>query len=1404
MAGSIIRKHLNKDYEIIGVYTSATAYIAAINKTADFAANPTDYEGLIYYDKTLNQLRTYDGSSWSPAGMSGTSSGSLNAAATIGQKITIDGSTVSATIEIQTDDDGLSTGPTLLLDNDDVTNNPVQLQITNAGSGISIDIDGTSGDDIQGTADNWAIDYAGVGTFTRLILADNELVYFGNTAASPDVTLGWDTARLEFIPSTDDYQLVIGDGAPRMDLKLFGQDSNYVVLFDASGDILIFDAYDVQLKDDDVLNFGDDKDVSITWNQSNLVIEPLTQDAGQIRIGSTNAMDLSIYDNSAAKIALFDASTAIIELNGWDVNLQDDDILQFGDGNDITMTWDQSNFIVEGATADTSIKIGASTNLDLVIYGGTATNLITFDTDDSALECIFDNFDLRLKDDDYILLGNTAAAGSATDGTIRWDNTGEVIEIVGATLFEDNVQIGESGATNTLIVYGNTTLNGTLTYTGTGSAGTTIALEDDESFTFGDGLDVSIKWNASNLLIEAVADDTGAILIGSTNAMDFKWYDSDATDTFTLDAGASSATLLNMSLVFDDATDSFTIGPTASNALEIESTTTANRAINFGASTNTDLIFHGGTATYDCHWDASSNTLGFLDDAVLSFGNTAADPDIQILWNQSELTIDGKAGGEVIDIGPATNVDVKFNGGTATRDMVWDADENSLEFADSAILAFGTGDDLEFTATGTTATTTIKAGSTWLITDTDNSASKLAFGATGGSHGLDIEINSVTDGEDIQFNAASKTWIYDNIDVTLSDDDLLYFGDSSDIAIQWVGSSSVLDIDGAAANRNIRYGYGTNVDVTIYANTTNANVSFNTDDSAKLCTFEDFDLILMDDDVLKFGDASDVTIEWVGSSSELQVEMVAADKALTFGKSTNFDIVIYGDTSTDAVTFDTSAESCAFNGFNLTLKDDDLLHFGDTPDLSIQWVGSSSVLDIDGAAANRNIRYGYGTNVDVTIYANTTDANVSFNTDDSAKLVTFEDFDLRLMDDDILGLGDDGDVTFTWDQTDLHISGANANVGVRFGDPTNMDLIICGGTTSANVTFDTDDSAKLCIFEDFDLQLMDDDVLEFGDTSGGDVNIQWVAASSALQIEYGTANHFMWFGKSTNFDIIIYGDTSTDAITFDTDAEDCQFNGFDLTILDDDFINFGDADDVTVSWVGSSSELQVEMAAADKAITFGKSTNFDFIIYGDTSTDAVTFDTSAEMLTFNGFDITMNDADIIKFGDSGADGTITSDGTNIDFTITAKITFGDGGTTNYTQIDSTGDITQVGSANLSSFRYGIDSCGTSESYTLLATNSGKFYTTRGATDAVTFTLPTVAAGLNYKFGVLADQNMIIASNEGDNMVLPNDAAGDSVAYSTAGEKIGGTCEVICDGTSWFVFFTNFADGVADVTVTTAT
>lgn len=89
--------------------------------------------------------------------------------------------------------------------------------------------------------------------------------------------------------------------------------------------------------------------------------------------------------------------------------------------------------------------------------------------------------------------------------------------------------------------------------------------------------------------------------------------------------------------------------------------------------------------------------------------------------------------------------------------------------------------------------------------------------------------------------------------------------------------------------------------------------------------------------------------------------------------------------------------------------------------------------------------------------------------------------------------------------------------------------------------------------------------------------------------------------------------------------------------------------------------------------------------------------------------------------------------------------------------------------------------------TLKSSESGTIFHNVGMTAGVTVTLPAISDGPFY-FKILqgAAYGITVTAATADTIITFNDAAADSVVFSTSSEIIGGHYEVICDGTSLFV------------------
>lgn len=100
-------------------------------------------------------------------------------------------------------------------------------------------------------------------------------------------------------------------------------------------------------------------------------------------------------------------------------------------------------------------------------------------------------------------------------------------------------------------------------------------------------------------------------------------------------------------------------------------------------------------------------------------------------------------------------------------------------------------------------------------------------------------------------------------------------------------------------------------------------------------------------------------------------------------------------------------------------------------------------------------------------------------------------------------------------------------------------------------------------------------------------------------------------------------------------------------------------------------------------------------------------------------------------------------------------------------------------------------------YTVLASESGSFFTNYGCTGTIDFTLPTPTDGLHYWFfSVAAGALKVIGAT--NLSVAFNDVTATSVSFATANEIIGNCVHAVSDGTKWF--FLPYLEETVTVTV----
>ena len=261
-----------------------------------------------------------------------------------------------------------------------------------------------------------------------------------------DIDIAWDGTKLAVTQAAVNSAIHFGIDGAGIDLNLFGDTASSTLTWDQSADKLIFNGSDLLLQDADILEFGDASDLTMTWDGTNFIIDALTADSG-IGVGVDGAgLDFKLFGDTASSYMEWDQSADKLIFDGADLGLLDADILEFGDAQDITMTWDATQFVIDAATADSAIHIGVDgAGLDLKLFGDTASSYCLWDQSTDTLE--LDGADVLLKDSDILQFGD------AKDATMTWDGTQFVIDALTA---DSAIHIGVDGAGLDVKFFGDT------------------------------------------------------------------------------------------------------------------------------------------------------------------------------------------------------------------------------------------------------------------------------------------------------------------------------------------------------------------------------------------------------------------------------------------------------------------------------------------------------------------------------------------------------------------------------------------------------------------------------------------------------------------------------------------------------------------------------------------------------------------------------------------------------------------------------------------------------------------------------------------------------------------------------------------------------------------------------------
>lgn len=483
---------------------------------------------------------------------------------------------------------------------------------------------------------------------------------------------------------------------------------------------------------------------------------------------------------------------------------------------------------------------------------------------------------------------------------------------------------------------------------------------------------------------------------------------------------------------------------------------------------------------------------------------------------------------------------------------------------------------------------------------------------------------------------------------------------------------------------------------------------------------------------------------------------------------------------------------------HIKLGDSSALRFGDstggysdpsTYDITARWDGTD--FDWLPNANNTVMKFGNGTvSFDIWAYGATSAAYLLWDASVN---------DLFFVDSVSAKFGNDGDVEMRWDGTDFDVLVATDDYVIKWGNGTqSADQWWYGNTATEYILWDA--SADDLIFQD-------SVSIKLG--TGSDAELRWDATD--LDLLAAADDQIFKIGNGTNsWDLWLFGNTANTYVSWDASADDLKFeDSTSLMFGTGSAAGPGAAGDVEMRWDGT--DLDILAAADDSVIKFGTGTNsFDVWFYGDTAAAYLLWDASANDLFFY-------DSVSAKFGDQG-DVEFRWDGTDFDVLVATDdyvIKWGNGtqsadqwfyGNTasDYLLIDASANtISTQGDMQfvLNDFKRRVvakDAAAVS----VAAADSGTIFTNGGASGSITFTLPAVAAGLEYEF-YAEDAQAITVDGPADTLVIFADNAADSVAFSTGGEIIGSSFRAVgnAGGTKWLIEVNTASDSVS---VTTAT
>jgi hypothetical protein len=286
-----------------------------------------------------------------------------------------------------------------------------------------------------------------------------------------------------------------------------------------------------------------------------------------------------------------------------------------------------------------------------------------------------------------------------------------------------------------------------------------------------------------------------------------------------------------------------------------------------------------------------------------------------------------------------------------------------------------------------------------------------------------------------------------------------------------------------------------------------------------------------------WGTGDDVTLQW--DATNLLWTAAADQSVIEWGDASatqkSFHQKFYGNAANgaDYLYFDCENNLLYTTGVDVLVKDDDFLLFGSGTggDVRIEWdtAGTPDALLITALADDTVIEVGNGTNDFDLKWSMSSGNYLTF--DASASLIYTTDVDVQIKDNDFLvfgsGSGGTGDVTISWDATDLEMAATGASAAWNIGAASHVINTTITGTLTVGVN-DTGHDVQL-----------------FGATAGA--HLLWDESADSLLLVGGAklnAQGTVTVGvNDTGYDVQLFGATAGCSMLWDESEDQLVVTG---------------------------------------------------------------------------------------------------------------------------------------------------------------------------------------------------------------------------------------------------------------------